>query len=183
MVSGSLRKLREHNSLTQDDLAKQLGVSRQAICMWESGRRDVKSTMLKRIAKVLNVSVDRVINTKEINVKKGVAKMAKKIKKTVSKKTVKRVVSKKPTTKKVQFEVEVPWASQVMLAGDFNSWSTETTPLKKDKKGNWKVSTTLLPGRYEYKFVIDGQWWTDPSNSKTSTNSFGAQNSVKEVTR
>ena len=39
----------------------------------------------------------------------------------------------------------------------------------------------LPPGRYEYKFVIDGKWKIDPRAHQFSPNSFGTLNSVIEV--
>ncbi len=42
-------------------------------------------------------------------------------------------------TKKVQFEIIVPEAQEVYLAGDFNNWDTSTKPMKKDKKGIWFI--------------------------------------------
>jgi 1,4-alpha-glucan branching enzyme len=84
--------------------------------------------------------------------------------------------------KKVRFTFEAPDAHSVAVAGDFNGWDGSSTPLKKIRKNMWEKDVMLSPGRYEYKFVIDGNnWVNDPNNSCTAWNSFGSQNSVIEI--
>jgi len=39
----------------------------------------------------------------------------------------------------------------------------------------------LRPGRYRYRFVVDGKWMTDPHNSYVEANQFGELNNVIEV--
>ncbi len=39
----------------------------------------------------------------------------------------------------------------------------------------------LLPGRYEYKFVVDGHWIPDPNALENVLNPHGTLNSVMEV--
>jgi len=84
-------------------------------------------------------------------------------------------------TKKVQFEIIVPEAQEVCLAGDFNNWDTSTKQMKKDKKGIWKTTLSLNPGRYEYRLLVDGNWENDPSCSNCVPNEFGSQNCVRIV--
>ena len=94
------------------------------------------------------------------------------------------MANRKQTTKKkkVTFQLKAPAAKSVLLAGDFNSWDAKSITLKKSKNGVWKTTTTLTPGRYEYKFIVDGEWWTDPMNPDTSQNTYGGINSVKTIT-
>jgi len=166
MTGHAIKKLRRRKKLTQDDLAKWLGVSRQAVAMWETGKRELKASTLKKIAHVFGTTVDEILiqNNNELT-KKGEVVMAKKGKQ-----------------KKIDFELMVPEAQKVALAGDFNSWDENGITMKKDKKGLWKTSVKLQEGRYEYKFIVDSAWWTDPNNDNKATNSFGDLNSVKEVT-
>ncbi len=82
--------------------------------------------------------------------------------------------------KAVAFKLFSPRAKRVSLAGSFNNWDTAKFTAKKDVKGNWSVKVGLKPGRYEYKFFVDGSWMNDPE-AKTVYNSFGTQNSVVEV--
>lgn len=81
----------------------------------------------------------------------------------------------------VEFEVAAPDARQVFLAGDFNHWDPNTTPLRRERDGQWKTRLKLTPGRYEYKFWVDGQWREDPKNKLTNSNPFGTANSVLEI--
>ena len=83
-----------------------------------------------------------------------------------------------PTKKRGTFSLHAPEASQVCVAGTFNDWDPEARPLKQDKKGTWRTWTSLEPGRYEYRFVVDGEWREDPACAETCDNSFGTCNSV-----
>ena len=88
---------------------------------------------------------------------------------------------KKEKTKKVKFSLNAPEAKKVALAGNFNKWNHTKTELKKNQNKVWVKELLLKPGRYEYKFVVDGNWIADPKNSNMALNSFGTQNSVTEV--
>ncbi|MBN8856374.1 MAG: hypothetical protein BGO55_17820 [Sphingobacteriales bacterium 50-39] len=57
-----------------------------------------------------------------------------------------------------------PSARSVVLAGSFNGWKTYELLMHKTVEG-WELPYALGPGNYEYKFVIDGKWITDPANS------------------
>jgi 1,4-alpha-glucan branching enzyme len=65
--------------------------------------------------------------------------------------------------------------------GTFNNWDTKSLSAKKDSKGNWSVKLNLKPGKYEYKFFVDGSWLNDPRCSTLVPNSFGSQNCIMEV--
>jgi len=84
-------------------------------------------------------------------------------------------------TEKVPFEFLAPEAQEVYLAGDFNNWDINANPMKKDKKGLWKTTVSLKPGRYEYRFLVDGNWENDPSCCDCVPNEFGSQNCVRIV--
>ncbi len=79
------------------------------------------------------------------------------------------------------FKLYAPRAKQVSLAGSFNNWDTRTLSAKKDTKGNWAVKANLKPGRYEYKFFVDGSWLNDPRCTACVPNAFGGQNCVVEI--
>ncbi len=87
----------------------------------------------------------------------------------------------KTKTKKVQFEFLSPHALKVSLAADFNNWDTGANQMKKDKKGLWKTTLSLKPGRYEYRFLVDGNWENDPSCCDCVPNEFGSENCVRIV--
>ncbi len=88
---------------------------------------------------------------------------------------------KEDKPKKVQFNLYAPEAERVFLAGDFNQWDVDNLLMKKDKKGTWKTSFTLAPGRYEYRFRVDGIWQDDPDANERVENSFGSQNCLRIV--
>jgi hypothetical protein len=67
-------------------------------------------------------------------------------------------------------------ARSVAVAGSFNSWQPEQVIATGD--GNWIKELTIAPGRYEYLFVVDGQWVTDPNAGENTPNPFGGLNSV-----
>ena len=61
-----LQELRKARSLTQEELAEALFVSRTAISKWESGRGYPNLDSLKEISKFFSVSIDDLICTQEI---------------------------------------------------------------------------------------------------------------------
>jgi 1,4-alpha-glucan branching enzyme len=81
----------------------------------------------------------------------------------------------------VEFTLTEPAATSVVVAGEFNNWSVTANPLTKDASGKWRTTLPLKPGRYSYKFVVDGNWKTDPANPETAPDGLGGQNSVKIV--
>ncbi len=83
--------------------------------------------------------------------------------------------------KKVPFEFVAPGAQKVSLAGNFNNWDPKTNLMKKDKKGIWKATVSLNPGRYEYRYFVDGNWENDASCAGCVPNEFGSQNCVRIV--
>jgi serine protease AprX len=74
-------------------------------------------------------------------------------------------------------------ARSVALAGDFNGWNSALTPLKKDRTGLWFAEIEApKPGRYQYKFIVDGYRWTeDPSNGLKVPDNYGGLNSVLAI--
>jgi 1,4-alpha-glucan branching enzyme len=60
-----------------------------------------------------------------------------------------------------EFSCFAQGAHTVCLAGTFNAWNPEANPMSRDD-GNWRTDVALRPGRYEYKFVVDGTWCCRP---------------------
>ena len=85
---------------------------------------------------------------------------------------------KNSAPKKINFEIIAPEADTVFLVGDFNDWNLSTHPCKRNAKGIWKTSIKLGPGRYEYRFFIDGEWRNDPNSGPFASNPFGSDNCV-----
>lgn len=73
-------------------------------------------------------------------------------------------------------------AKEVYIVGDFNNWAVnDNARLSMKKNGTWEKSMDLKPGKYRYKYVVDGQWVNDPANAQTENNPFGGVDSVVTV--
>jgi len=70
-------------------------------------------------------------------------------------------------------------ACRVFLAGDFSGW--EPVPMRR-QKGTFGITVPLRPGTYQYKFVVDEQWITDPDHGEVAVSPLGTVNSVAVVT-
>lgn len=66
----------------------------------------------------------------------------------------------------VTFTYKNDTAKNVYLAGTMNSWSPTATPMTKDSNGNWTKTLRISDSAtaISYKFVVDGNWITDPAN-------------------
>ncbi|MCM8812891.1 MAG: AAA family ATPase [Candidatus Omnitrophica bacterium] len=81
----------------------------------------------------------------------------------------------------VLFAVRAPAASSVEIAGDFNEWAAgRSEKLEQSPDGVWAKMVPLTPGRYRYKFIVDGQWVTDPHNATVERDESGNVNSLLE---
>ncbi len=83
--------------------------------------------------------------------------------------------------KHVEFLLRRPEAKIVTLAGSFNDWDPQRTPMSRGADGVWRATIRLSSGRYEYRFVVDGQWMNDPNAHESIPNQFGGINSVVAV--
>lgn len=66
-------------------------------------------------------------------------------------------------------------ASEVLLAGSFDGWTTQIK-MDKSETGVFSLSLKLYPGRYEIKFIVDGVWRVDPLRPIVNNN--GYENNV-----
>ena len=89
--------------------------------------------------------------------------------------------NQKFTGRPTQFAFPAPTTRQVSLAGDFNNWDTNASPMHKGPDGIWKLSVPLAPGRYEYRFFADEVWRDDPSAHQRVANALGTENCVRIV--
>ncbi len=68
-------------------------------------------------------------------------------------------------------------ANHVIVTGSFNGWSTiDYRLIRRDDK--WVFPIFLKPGRYTYKYIVDGEWMLDPGNDLWEENEVGTGNSV-----
>lgn len=90
-------------------------------------------------------------------------------------------VAEGPRARRCKFVLDAPHAGAVAVAGSFNDWSPDVCPLKRGKDGAWQATLLLPPGRYEYRFVVDGQWRDDPACDERVPNGHGSENCVRRV--
>lgn len=68
---------------------------------------------------------------------------------------------------------------EVYLAGSMNSWNETSQEMTYNPDtGYWTFEVSLGIGEHEYKFIVDGDWITDPLNPPPA----GKENSVVKVT-
>ena len=106
------------------------------------------------------------------------------------------IISPEVKGKHITIRFSAPGADQVELKADFLPKREEPTTMggvtlpmlvpipvemKKDKDGVWRKIVMVYPGRYEYKFLVDGCWQLDPQNEDCCVNSFGSRNNVLVV--
>jgi len=68
-------------------------------------------------------------------------------------------------------------ANRVMLSGSFNDWEPDALAMKKTDTG-WIATVKLEPGKYWYKFIVDGNWTVDTDNRISENDGLGNMNSV-----
>ena len=74
------------------------------------------------------------------------------------------------------FECVAYGAHAVSLAGSFSAW--RQIALEELDYGQWAIRVQIGPGIHRYKFIVDGVWQTDPSNSRTELDESGNVNSI-----
>ena len=82
----------------------------------------------------------------------------------------------------VTFRYYDPDAREVRIAGDFSNWEAleDLMILQEDDKV-WEGLLQLTSGRYQYKYIVDGEWKTDPHNHEVTTSDAGTGNSLLTV--
>lgn len=95
-----------------------------------------------------------------------------------------RIVMRSPmrTERGIQFFFESAGAQNVQLVGDFNNWTPNQIFLdNKEGNGFWNKTILLPPGKYQYRYIVDGNWVHDPKNDQTEHSPYGGMNSVVEI--
>ncbi len=87
-----------------------------------------------------------------------------------------------------EFRTHAPEAKEAFLAGSFNEWNPKAIPMRANDGGDWTVTLQLAPGRYEYKYVLDGEWRCQEACEGShlgcphcTPNDFGTRNCVLEI--
>jgi 1,4-alpha-glucan branching enzyme len=123
-----------------------------------AGASTSKNGVVKHEPRIKNADVDRVVQEFKPSGKNGYVN----------------------TKVQIHFKVMANGANAVSVAGTFNDWNPKGTPLSKSGDG-WDTTITLPRGRYEYRFIVDGKWLSDPNARESVPNPFGGSNSVLSV--
>ena len=62
MNSDKIKRLREENEITQEELAKKLGCTRSAYSLWEINKNTIPLHYLNKISNIFNVNIDYLVD-------------------------------------------------------------------------------------------------------------------------
>ncbi len=94
---------------------------------------------------------------------------------------IKKVLGDELGTVAVTFELDPGVAANtVALAGDFNGWSTDASPMARRPDGGFHITLVLEIGReYRFRYVLDGDRWVNVWDADDyAPNNFGGEDSV-----
>lgn len=90
-----------------------------------------------------------------------------------------------PELREVAVHFRNATAGDVRIAGDFNGWVPDkgVRSVIHSNTGArvWTKVLQLPPGTYQYRYVVDGEWQMDPTNTNQTTGPEGRVNSVLVV--
>lgn len=75
--------------------------------------------------------------------------------------------------KDITFSIQKPGAQVVILAGSFNGWDQKSMKLNKGAGDVFSITIPMKAGRYEYKFIVDGNWTADPKAKENTGPPYG----------
>jgi len=61
----------------------------------------------------------------------------------------------------VEFRFFRAGATEVLLAADFTGWLAQAVPMQPEGNGWWVARVQLDAGEYRFRYVADGEWFTD----------------------
>ncbi|MDR2733448.1 MAG: glycogen-binding domain-containing protein [Spirochaetota bacterium] len=76
--------------------------------------------------------------------------------------------------------------ASVYLSGSFNDWLISDPRFKCEwdpAEEKYSIAFRLVPGRYEYRFVVDGRWVHDPDARESAPDPLGGRLGVFYVTQ
>ena len=81
--------------------------------------------------------------------------------------------------RKITFTFKDEPGKKVFVAGTFNDWDPNATPMAdRDQSGAYTATLRIPRGSHEYKFVVDDIWQVDPANPDCVINGHGSMNSL-----
>ncbi len=82
---------------------------------------------------------------------------------------------------KVTFELPGEVGAQTAaIAGDFNNWDRQATPMKRKKDGSFSASVNLEAGKeYRFRYWLDNaRWENDWHADSYAPNDYGTEDSI-----
>ena len=90
--------------------------------------------------------------------------------------------SPKPVTGGMRFTLSAPEAKTVYVVGSFNGWDPQADLMHPQEDGSFYAKLGLIPGTYEYKFVLNNEAWIqDPQSGEGISDGYWGQNSIIQV--
>jgi 1,4-alpha-glucan branching enzyme len=88
----------------------------------------------------------------------------------------------KASARLVKIKFKAPYkVNEVKIAGDFTDWDKGAIIMSQSaRSADFSASIRLTPGDHQYRFIMDGSWYTDPSTDHIQ-NGLGSENSVLRV--
>ena len=72
---------------------------------------------------------------------------------------------------------------QVTVAGSFNHWSPFHHALRLSSSGTWEIVIPLVPGTYQYRFLVDNTEWVLDPFTRSIFNEHGGRDSIVCIER
>lgn len=85
---------------------------------------------------------------------------------------------KKLKNGKIRFVWSGKNAGTIFLVGDFNQWNETSHPLRRRETRDFELELEIPPGKYRFKYLVDGVWWNDPDAEEYAPNPWGSEDSV-----
>ncbi len=61
----------------------------------------------------------------------------------------------------IEFRLYRPDARWASVVGDFNNWDESSLPMSRTGTGHWACRLKLPDGVYQFRYLIDGEWYVD----------------------
>lgn len=78
-----------------------------------------------------------------------------------------------------EFQFYRPHAKEVSIVGDFNGWRPGELRMVRADSGHWSARVRLECGRFRFRYLADGQWYTDYAAFGVQAGPFGFDGVVK----
>lgn len=73
----------------------------------------------------------------------------------------------------VKFRFFSPNAAEVEIVGDFTGWRSGQIHMTKGEAGFWTAELPLPQGIFHFRYLVDGEWYTDDTTCSVNDGPFG----------